>query len=142
MVMPDSLTAPSGAGTLLYCGDVNACNPWFKTSVQLTAGERYFFRASGSWTDWTQVHDANGLRMANLRRFERFIRCRSADATWFTLVGAIEKDRESFFAIGDGRRWSEGWVAPASGQLFCFANDVRLMYFNNHGAITLEVWAT
>ncbi|WP_160107930.1 hypothetical protein [Pseudomonas izuensis] len=140
--MPDSSIAPPGARTLLYRGDIQACDPWFKTSVEITAAERYFFRASGSWTDWTQVHDPNGSPMANLRLFERFIRCKEADATWFTLVGTIDKDPASFFAIGDGRRWPTGWIAPASGRLFCFANDARLMYFNNRGAITLEVWTT
>ncbi|MHC8387038.1 hypothetical protein ACYZTM_03060 [Pseudomonas sp. MDT2-39-1] len=140
--MPDSQIAPPGAGKLLYRGSVEADDPWFETPVQLTSGERYFFRASGSWTDWNQPHDANGLRIEKLRPFERFIRCQSADAAWFTLVGAIGKDRDSFFAIGDGLRWPEGWVAPASGPLLCFANDARLMYFNNHGAVTLEVWTT
>jgi len=140
--MADSSIAPPGARTLLCRADVKACNPWFNPKVLLIAGERYFFRATGSWTDWTQVHDANGTPVPKLRLVERFLRCRSANATWFTLVGAIDKRPESFFPIGDGQRWPSGWVAPSSGRLYCFANDARPMYFNNHGAITLEVWTT
>lgn len=138
--MPATLIAPQGAQELLHRIDIPAKEPWCSTPVMLIAGERYFFRASGTWVDWKQTHDANGAAVAHLKPFLPFLRCRAQDATWFTLIGSIEKNPQSFFAIGDGLRWPIGWVAPASGQLRCFANDVRPMYFNNRGAISLQVW--
>jgi hypothetical protein len=139
--MPLSVVAPAGAQTLLCSVDIQADDPWCPTAVMLTAGQRYFFRATGHWRDWNELHDVNGAAVPKLAPFKRLIRCKAADAEWFTLIGAIDKDRQSYFAIGDGSRWPAGWVAPASGQLRCFANDVRLLYCNNHGAITLQVWS-
>jgi hypothetical protein len=139
--MSPSVITPPGAQTLLHSIEIQANDPWCPTPVVLTAGERYFFRASGSWLDWREEHDANGASVPKLQAFKRLIRCKAQDAEWFTLIGSIDKKPQSFFAIGDGLRWPTGWVAPASGRLSCFANDVRLMYFNNHGAITLQVWS-
>lgn len=138
--MPDTIIAPLGAQECLYRGPVPAGDPWFKPSVQLHAGERYFFRASGQWFDWYTPHSASGEDSPSLAFAHPMLRCKSEGATWFTLIGSIEKDTDSFFVIGDGLRWPTGWVAPASGQLYCFANDVRIMYFNNSQAIQLEVW--
>ncbi|MBV4458944.1 hypothetical protein KVG96_13365 [Pseudomonas sp. COR58] len=132
--------APPGASELLHTVDVQAIDPWFPTTVMLTAGERYFFRAWGEWFDWGTRHSANGEPQPKLSLFLPLIRCKAPGATWFTLIGAIDKNGDSFFPIGDGQRWPDGWVAPASGQLRCFANDVRIMYFNNTGAVTLQVW--
>ncbi|BBP70289.1 hypothetical protein PHLH6_22930 [Pseudomonas sp. Seg1] len=138
--MPATRIAPLGAQELLHTVDIQANDPWCPTPVMLIAGERYFFRASGVWLDWRQIHDPNGAAVAHLKPFERLLRCKAQDATWFTLIGSIDKNPQSLFAIGDGLRWPVGWVATTSGQLRCFANDVRPMYFNNHGAISLQIW--
>jgi hypothetical protein len=46
---------------------------------------------------------------------------------------------DSTFPIG--ARFA-GHVAPASGELVCWANDVRLAYGNNSGAVELTVTRT
>ncbi|WP_236190047.1 hypothetical protein [Pseudomonas paraglycinae] len=138
--MAPSVIAPPGAQTLLHSVQIQANDPWCPTSVMLAVGQRYFFRATGNWFDWHEEHNVNGAAVPKLKLFLPLIRCKAQGATWFTLIGSIDKDSHSFFPIGDGSRWPNGWVAPASGQLRCFANDVRLMYRNNTGAITLQVW--
>ena len=135
-----SSSAPGGAVKLIWQGAVPAAEPWFAPPVALEEGTRYYFRASGTWQDASITCDANGHDAARLRWVRFLMRAKGDGITWFTLIGAIDRDASSFFAIGDGTRWPLGAIAAKSGQLFCFANDAPLMYWNNHGAVTLQVW--
>lgn len=134
------LFPPPGAETLVCLTEVPAVEPWWKPPVVLQKGERYFFRASGRWFDASIPHDPNGRDVEKLEKWKRFIRCKENGATWFTLIGSVGKDSRSFFPIGDGSFWPDGWVATTSGQFYCFANDVRFMYWNNKLKIDLEIW--
>ncbi|MNE92950.1 hypothetical protein D3C80_1907370 [compost metagenome] len=110
------------------------------TDVNLVQGARYYFRATGTWHDASIRCDANGYDRPYLNWVKATMRCKVDGARWFTLIGAIDHAEASFFAIGDGNRWAAGWRAPASGRLEVFANDAALMYWNNRGAIMLEIW--
>jgi hypothetical protein len=52
----------------------------------------------------------------------------------FKLIGAVEKKRP-YIVLGT----KGSFVAPATGELFCFANDVPGYYSNNSGSVTLRI---
>ncbi|MFJ7793837.1 hypothetical protein [Pseudomonas sp. NPDC096950] len=131
---------PPGASQLLNRQHISSRDKWAGTGVTLEQGRRYFFRASGTWRDAWIHCDANGYNRTFLNLAKRFLRCSTGDACWFMLIGAIGESTDSFFVIGDGARWSEGWIAPASGKLSAFANDINGFYWNNSRSIILEVW--
>lgn len=131
--------APPGATTHLATIRISSRADWVDTLLVEQAA-RYFFRASGTWWDAWNRCDSNGYDRAYLERFKNRLRCKASDATWFTLIGGIARADESVFAVGDGSRWHDGWVAPASGQLTCFANDMPGFYWNNLFSVELEIW--
>ncbi|HEY3052642.1 MAG TPA: hypothetical protein VGK04_04560 [Thermoanaerobaculia bacterium] len=104
---------------------------WNDTDVTLIAGKRYRLTASGRWTDWTVSSGPEGYELPKLDKFRRWRRV--PEAAWFALIGAI--DKKSVFVIGTGVN-----LEPVvSGRLFCYANDVRVMYWNNKGFVELKV---
>jgi hypothetical protein len=108
---------------------------WVDTEVVLEAGKTYRLRASGRWHDASIDTDAAGYSSVNtFQRWTEGLR-RAPAAPWFSLIGAIDRRRDTQFIIGTECTWR----APASGRLTCFANDVRGFYFNNSGSITLAV---
>ena len=115
---------------------------WNATGIEVAAGERYAFRAQGEWTDFTidaspkgyATMEAPGLSRKFLSFFEHARRMPGAN--WFALIGAIGQDETSAFLIGERR---EDWEATGNGELMCFANDVRMAYFNNCGSVTLTI---
>lgn len=132
--------APPGASELLWSGQICSCKYWNDVPLPLEGGTRYYLRATGNWLDWHNDSDANGYDRSYMNWAKGILRFRAPGATWFTLIGSIDRSRESRFVIGDGSRWSGGWVAPKSGRLSCFANDAPGFYFNNKGCLTLEIW--
>ncbi|MEN5034857.1 hypothetical protein [Pseudomonas sp. TWI929] len=136
----NAMQPPPGATQLLARLAVCCCERWVNTDVSLVQGARYYFRATGTWHDASIRCDANGYDRPYLNWVKATMRCNVDGARWFTLIGAIDHAEASFFPIGDGSRWAAGWRAPASGRLEVFANDAALMYWNNRGAIMLEIW--
>lgn len=131
--------APPGATTHLGTISISSRADWVDT-LSVTQGTRYFFRASGYWCDAWNRCDANGYDRGYMNRFKDRLRCKASDATWFTLIAGIARSQASVFAVGDGSRWRDGWVAPASGPLTCFANDSPGFYWNNLFSVDLEIW--
>ena len=111
---------------------------WNDTQIRLVAGEEYHFKASGQWKDWTIVCDEDGHTSPNplLRASERFRRV--PKERWFAVIGTIQQNEDTSFRIG-----VEAKISPRStGLLYCFANDVSFMYWNNTGEIQLTVTRT
>ncbi|QJI40702.1 hypothetical protein HKK52_07155 [Pseudomonas sp. ADAK2] len=131
--------APPGATKHLTTVSISSRAEWVDT-LSVKQGERYFFRASGNWWDALIRCDANGYNRHYLDRFKHHLRCTANEAGWFTLIGGIAREDASVFAIGDGSRWQDGWVAPVDGPLTCFANDWDKWYWNNLFSIDLEIW--
>ena len=114
---------------------IDSRKPWNETGIHLTAGEQYHLRAVGAWIDWKKSCDANGYDSINrVQQFSERLR-RVPGERWFTLIGSIGRDGRELFPIGADRAYSP----RTSGNLFCFANDVRIAYWNNHGTIMLTV---
>ena len=66
---------------------------------------------------------------------ELFNAKRVDDAKWFALIGTVDKQHP--WVIKDGA----AVIAPASGSLFCYFNDVQFekFYGNNKGFVVLDV---
>jgi hypothetical protein len=117
---------------------INAREKWNDSGLILEAGHRYSFSivSINDWKDWRISCGPNGYPSSNLLMCasERFRRVANED--WFALIGTIGKDLETHFKIGSGIK---SYLAPYTGRLFCFANDVSCMYFNNRGSLEIEV---
>lgn len=138
--MAELLHVPPQASLLIRRTAIRARDKWAQTDVFVEQGVRYFFLATGKWCDMTHRCDANGYNVRYLNFAKRWLRCHHDSATWFTLIGSIDKSTDTMFVIGDGSRINNGWIAPRSGELVVFANDVMGMYWNNIGSLKLEVW--
>ena len=114
---------------------ISARQLWNSTGIQLTAGEQYSMSASGKWVDWFISHGPDGDPSDSfyMKAFEPLRRMK--DANWFELIGAVTSKIATAFPIGSACHHE----ATTSGELTCFANDLRLMYFNNSGAVQLTV---
>ena len=75
---------------------------------------------------------------------------RSNKANWYALVGSVEARDEDSFAVFDTRAYSEKdndlaartWppiVMTKTGELYFYANDMKGRYFNNKGALRLQI---
>ena len=116
--------------------EILAASYWNETGILLDVGRVYNFVAEGRWMDQTICSgpDGNPHPVWAQRLLARHLRVRGQPD--FTLIGALDNDPTTIFPIG-GRL--AGWTAPRTGQLSCFANDVPLMYWNNHGSVHLTV---
>lgn len=105
------------------------------TQIEVVAGQRLRFEATGCWTDWRTRCDADGY----LRWYLRPTRAlwRVPHAALFALCGSIIGATNTTFAIGR----SATIEMPSSGRLMLFANDVAFMYRNNSGEITVTIEA-
>ncbi|GMU28352.1 MAG: hypothetical protein AMXMBFR17_18920 [Candidatus Jettenia caeni] len=117
---------------------IRASKKWNNTQIRPVAGEEYHFKASGQWKDWNIVCDADGYISPNLLlRATEWLR-RVPKECWFTLIGSLDGDKDTCFRIG-----VEARISPKlTGTLYCFANDINLMYWNNRGEIQLTVTRT
>ena len=127
-------------GTTLAPGEsrefgVSAREVWNSSGIEMEEGASYRFDVIEyqDWRDWSIETDPDGYSRWWLWPFT-WLR-RLPDANWFQLVGAIGRSRAGTFKIGKGVTER----ACRSGPLYCFANDVRWMYGNNHGRLTLRV---
>jgi hypothetical protein len=109
---------------------IDARPHWNKTGFQVTAGKTYQFHTSGTWCDAGNKCDAKGYEKPSLARWVWLRRVRGAP--WFALIGTVEGRDE--FVIDE-----KPWTAARSGELWCYANDVWFMYWNNRGSVTLEM---
>ncbi|WP_262360423.1 hypothetical protein [Citrobacter freundii complex sp. CFNIH2] len=138
--MVDRMYVPPLASWRVKQTQIRARDKWVETDLFVEQGVRYFFRATGKWCDMNHCCDANGYTVDYLNFARLWLRCRHEPATWFTLIGTIDKSTDTMFVIGDGARLNNGWIAPRSGELVVFANDISGMYWNNFGSVVLEIW--
>ena len=121
---------------------IRADHYWNDTGIDLVANRRYratvvpgtgeplkdasFLATSINGEDWKSVPHATA-EFLHLKRKD--------DALWFALIGTI--------AQGEGwiLRDGEPFVAPATGRLVCYFNDVALerFYRDNAGWVVLDV---
>lgn len=118
-----------------YSMTVNPRIPYVPTGLIVETDQIYTFTAEGQWQDWRTLCGPNGWDGGCLQRFNRL-----PNKPFFLLCGTVGQHDNTAFAIGDGYQddIELKWPVPSAAlkqedtQLYLFANDWRLMYFNNH----------
>jgi hypothetical protein len=116
---------------------VQAKNPWNDSRIDLASGCTYDFIVPENehWSDSSIHCGADGYPPKwYLAVWERFRRAPTVD--WFKLIGTVGHSAKNPIIIGS--RLTD-FSPIESGRLYCFANDVRIMYWNNSGAIRLNI---
>lgn len=108
---------------------------WVNTDIEFDASEMYVLKAEGHWRDLFTKCDAGGYtsRVPWMVLMEK--KRRAPEARWFELIGAVDNNSTTYFRIGVGCEFSP----DRKGRLFCFANDLGGMYWNNCGGVWLSV---
>jgi hypothetical protein len=102
--------------------------------LDVAPGEWYSFKVPDGerWKDWYIDTDAEGYP-----RKPFFPEPRLQGVNYFCLCGLIEGgDKVSLFKIG---KELPAYEIAMEGRLYYFANDYHYAYWNNKGAIQLEV---
>jgi hypothetical protein len=110
---------------------------WNQTPFRVEAGQSYRFVAQGSWIDASHECCAIGYNDERLRCWEWLKR--EPSGKWFSVIGQIDKKRNTQFDIGCLIETNSVYTATATGTLFCFANDAWFMYWNNKGLLDLDM---
>ncbi|MEH1773895.1 hypothetical protein [Nostoc sp.] len=115
---------------------IDANKYWNATGIYLEIGATYRFEVEGEqfWCDAWIRSDADGYTQPWLSWAEMFRR--KPKENWFSIIGNIGQSGEQEFLIG---KKLEKYKATSSGELFCYANDVPIMYFNNRGTLSLTI---
>ena len=87
---------------------------------------------------WDAEVELNGIKDDIVQAAERFRR--HPQAAWFELVGIIgDTDRiENMVRLGDAKT-GDTFTAPSPGELYMFANDLKMKYNNNAGLLTIRI---
>lgn len=104
---------------------------WNETDVFIESGEEYKFVSEGTWKDLLKATDADGYSNSYMKLYDRWKRSKSDK--WFALIGSVNKSTD--FLIGKTNQI----VFQESGNLCCYANDVKGFYWNNSGHILMKV---
>ncbi len=120
---------------------------WNETGFRVVEGQLYRLGAWGEWRDRDIVAGPEGYtteqalaRGATALVFNPLTEAlrRVPEENWFALVCMIDHETDTLVVVAGERTW----VAPATGLLGCFANDIFPMYFNNSGFVRLRVTRT
>jgi hypothetical protein len=105
---------------------------WNETNITIEVGEEYKFEAFGTWRDMVLLScDADGYNCLYMMLYKRWKR--SKENNWFALIGSINQKDD--FLIG--KKWQK--VFQQNGKLWCYANDLKCMYWNNSGHLSLKI---
>jgi len=142
---------PSARGRVLAVGEtgsftVRAKEQYSWSGIRLEAGGHYAFVVpeGEEWRDKDITCGPEGWKTEDLPWYKEELvellehRRRCPKAEWFELIGSLGDDEEHFFRIGRGGE-DATYQSPEDGELFAFANDLRTMYGNNHGEISVQV---
>lgn len=112
---------------------IDSRKKWNDTGINVVAGRKYKYRATGLWKDWYIECDANGFSqlLMDLGNWTK----RVPSAKWFQLVCAVNQDTSKFIKLGTAGTFN----APYSGRLWAFANDAAFAYGNNSGSVELSI---
>lgn len=112
---------------------IESCSYWNKTGFHVEKDKRYRYAAVGAWKDASVLCDADGWSSATCDLLLGWGK-RCHEARWFQLVGSVDGQSPPIVMGSSGT-----FIAPASGELHCYANDGRWAYANNTGAVALTV---
>jgi hypothetical protein len=104
---------------------------WNDGQLTVERGQKFHFKAIGTWIDLYIPSTADGSNKPFMARFNQ--KKRSPSDNWLALMGSVDKGTQ--FLIGSEKiiEFNE------SGHLFFFANDIKGFYWNNFGKIILKI---
>jgi len=122
---------------------VDSPEKWNDSGIIVARGEEYEIDVPPDqiWIDRTIENTPDGSSSRGVVQKLTVGLRRKPDAPWFALIAAIGQSDEadSMTVIGAGKK---PFHPQMDGQLYFFANDVRVAYGNNKGAITLTITRT
>ena len=126
---------------------INSKDRFSWSGIHLVKGGKYNFTfpPGQKWTDGSQECGPDGWTTEVLPFYKEYPiklmerRRRYPEANWFEVIGALGKSDDLLFRIGDGSKSTTPYVSPADADLYAFANDLRLMYYNNKGSMKVCV---
>jgi hypothetical protein len=136
------VATPLSIGETRTSIEIRARPQWISTGVLVAPGERYALVAQGEWVDGGIKTGPAGFPSARAPAISRWLlkafesRRRMPLENWFCLIGCVDHDLNTALPVGEK---CDEWIAPARGELTCFANDVAFAYLNNTGAVRLAV---
>ncbi|MEM7772290.1 MAG: hypothetical protein AAF327_17475 [Cyanobacteria bacterium P01_A01_bin.37] len=117
---------------------VSAKERWNPSQILLEKGVTYQITITEipHWEDGgiTPIDPTEGFMRWYLIPFEGLRRYPAAK--WFVLIGSVGRNKQHFFPISQSPL---SYTATATGEFFCFANDVWIAYDNNKGSLGLEI---
>jgi len=122
------------------CVCVEADKVWNDSGIDVLPNETYNFVVpqSESWIDYDIPRSADGYASTPLIKMWESFR-RVPDESWFKLIGTIGRSVKPPIVIGSQLT---GFSPSFPGRLYCFANDLLWMYWNNKGSINVRVTRT
>lgn len=118
------------------------------SGVVIEKGKEYQVLTHGVWYDKSIACTAKGYTSEKFKWFTKMFSSfekmrRIPDADWFSLIGAVEKSLDNTINLGGLLKQSNSskvtFIAPESGRLYLFANDLNFMYHNNREYIIVSV---
>ncbi len=136
--------------------EVCACRPWNKSPIKVEQGQTYIFSILEETEEWVDGSVAATPENGWLNPFLKFggatfaFLKRSDKANWYALVGTLDSsDADSFVIFEPSRKsdtdrnvsliTSRPITIARDGELYFYANDMKGRYFNNKGALRLQI---
>jgi len=137
---PRPTRAPAMGESVRSCR-VYARELWNPTGIELRADAVYELRVderdTHDWRDYYLARDPDGRDTWFHKLLTPFKRVPSAPT--FRLIGTLGRSEQYRFRIGRRR---EDFRPAVDGELYCYANDIRGFYRNNHGHLIVTVTRT
>lgn len=151
LIHPSDDIHESARGNLLKSNEtaeftVGSKEKYSWTGVRVEAGAHYSFSIAleEKWKDSTIECSTEGWRTEELPWYKEELfelmeyKRRCSHANWFELMGSVGDDGSEIFRIGKGGDHAT-YTPQTNGLLYAFANDIKQMYFNNHGQVKVLI---
>lgn len=124
--------------------EICACKPWNKSGIMVNKNEKYFFKVKKIIEPWQDgIIRANPHDGWSEGKFFGFLisPMKRSSARWYQLVATIGKSDDAAFEPLDYFSEKEPFEVKTEGsqELYFYANDADLRYFNNRGLLLLEI---
>ena len=116
---------------------------WSGIKLEKDAHYQFTIADDQQWKDGDITCSPTGWKSEELPWYKETVvelmegKRRCPDANWFELIGSLDEGGD-LFRIGRGGSHAS-YQAKKDGMLYAFANDLKAMYFNNHGEIQVTV---
>ncbi len=117
---------------------------WRGIKLETDAHYTFSINSEEKWKDSTIECGPEGWKTEELPWYKEEVfglleyKRRCAHANWFELMGSVGDNGSEIFRIGKGGNHAT-FTPHTDGMLHAFANDMKQMYFNNHGQVKVSI---